>query len=240
MTLKTPYGTYEVTKEISIPKSMSWWEAFDCNGNKIMDTGGSVSMGTGKTTVRTYILKTLFPTTQKQEELENSNSVTESYSDSQYSGGGYSSRVVVPPVGGDLYEYTNMINIEGGYGFPYGGVGVRLKYTSFEILGVSVGYGYNVAYKSESSDNNKYLWNLGLQLHHNFLACSFYVGPQYFKKVEKSEIAMGFFLEFDHTIYKRLTLTAGVGGVIQAETPIDQAIGQFSWHVGLGYNLFRH
>lgn len=88
VTLKTPYGTYEVTKEISIPKSMSWWEAFDCNGNKIMDTGGSVSMGTGKTTVRTYILKTLFPTTQKQEELENSNSVTESYSDSQYSGGG--------------------------------------------------------------------------------------------------------------------------------------------------------
>ena len=39
---------------------MSWWEAFDCNGNKIMDTGGSVSMGTGKTTVRTYILKHYF------------------------------------------------------------------------------------------------------------------------------------------------------------------------------------
>ena len=60
ITIKTPYGTYTLTSELRIPKALSWWEAFDCQNRKIMDTGGSVSTGTGQTTVRTYELTTLF------------------------------------------------------------------------------------------------------------------------------------------------------------------------------------
>ena len=44
-----------------LPNSLSWFEAFDCEGKKIMDTGGKVSVGTGKPTVRIYYLTTLFP-----------------------------------------------------------------------------------------------------------------------------------------------------------------------------------
>lgn len=54
ITIKTPYGTYTLTSELRIPKALSWWEAFDCQNRKIMDTGGSVSVGTGQTTIRTY------------------------------------------------------------------------------------------------------------------------------------------------------------------------------------------
>lgn len=42
VTLKTPYGNYTIHTEITIPNSLSWFEAFDCEGKKIMDTGGKV------------------------------------------------------------------------------------------------------------------------------------------------------------------------------------------------------
>lgn len=62
VTLKTPYGNYTIHTEITIPNSLSWFEAFDCEGKKIMDTGGKVSVGTGKPTVRIYYLTTCSPT----------------------------------------------------------------------------------------------------------------------------------------------------------------------------------
>ena len=74
ITIKTPYGTYTLTSELRIPKALSWWEAFDCQNRKIMDTGGSVSVGTGQTTVRTYELTTLFPTTSNQNESDENES----------------------------------------------------------------------------------------------------------------------------------------------------------------------
>lgn len=70
VTLKTPYGTYTLTTELSIPKSLSWFEAFDCQGRKLMDTGASVSYGTGQTTIRTYNFTTLFPSLQNKSENE--------------------------------------------------------------------------------------------------------------------------------------------------------------------------
>ena len=61
ITLKTPYGTFQLVTELTIPHSLSWFEAYDCEGNQILSPTGSVSMGTGKPTIRTYVFTTLFP-----------------------------------------------------------------------------------------------------------------------------------------------------------------------------------
>lgn len=136
------------------------------------------------------------------------------------------------------FDDSHRINIDAGYGFPYGGTGLRLKYSSPAVFGLSLGYGYNFDYK-QARDNNKFQWNAGVQMHFNkYVALSLYAGPQYFKKPDKSEIGLGAFLEYSHVIYKRLFITGGIGGVMQSETPVNQAKGQFSWHIGLSYNLF--
>ena len=70
ITINSSAGNYTLTRELRIPKSLSWFEAFDCRGRKIMETESSVSVGTGQTTVRTYVLDTLFPTTSNQSESE--------------------------------------------------------------------------------------------------------------------------------------------------------------------------
>ena len=70
ITIKSSAGEFVLTSEVRISKSLSWFEAFDCQGRKLMDPSGSVSVGTGKTTVRTYVFTTLFPTTQKQDDSE--------------------------------------------------------------------------------------------------------------------------------------------------------------------------
>lgn len=74
VTLKTPYGTYQLTTEIQIPHSLSWFEAYDCNGNKLMNPGGSVSMGTNQTTIRTYTFSSLFPHAGQPETSESQTS----------------------------------------------------------------------------------------------------------------------------------------------------------------------
>ena len=70
ITIKSSAGEFVLTSEVRISNSLSWFEAFDCQGRKLMNPSGSVSVGTGKTTVRTYVFTTLFPTTQKQDESE--------------------------------------------------------------------------------------------------------------------------------------------------------------------------
>lgn len=77
ITLKTPYGTYTLTSEVRIPNSLSWFEAFDCNGKKIINYASSVSYGTGQTTIRTYVFNSLISPNGQQETNEDS-----SYSES--------------------------------------------------------------------------------------------------------------------------------------------------------------
>ena len=74
ITIKTPYGTYTLISELRIPKSLSWWEAFDCQNRKLMNSGSTVSVGTGQTTVRTYVLSTLFPSTSNENESDDNGS----------------------------------------------------------------------------------------------------------------------------------------------------------------------
>mgnify|MGYP000067128910 CR=1 FL=1 len=74
VTLKTPYGTYELTTEIRIPHSLSWFEAYDCDGNKLMNPGGSFSVGTNQATVRTYTFSSLFPNSNQSETSESASS----------------------------------------------------------------------------------------------------------------------------------------------------------------------
>ena len=74
ITIKTPYGTYTLISELRIPKSLSWWEAFDCQNRKLMHGESTVSVGTGQTTVRTYVLSTLFPSTSNENESDDNGS----------------------------------------------------------------------------------------------------------------------------------------------------------------------
>lgn len=60
VTLKTSNGNYSVIGSITIKRNLSWFEAFDCNGNKIVNPFPAVSTGTNKPTVRTYKLETVY------------------------------------------------------------------------------------------------------------------------------------------------------------------------------------
>ena len=242
ITLKTPYKTYTVYKEITIPNSLSWFEAFDCNGRKIMDTGGKVSVETGKPTIRTYYLTTLFPHTENETTYSNNtrNNHNHSSSDSEWT------KQTADALSRLTYiknwdNEDHIINIEAGYGFAYGNAGIRLKYISPVVFGFTVSYGYNTQYLHERSNDKRYLWNVGMQLHlSKFLAIGMYGGPQYFSKHNKSEIAFGALLEYSHSIYKRLGITGGIGFILAGEEPANKAQSIFAFHLGISYNLFSN
>lgn len=200
VTLKTPYGNYTIHTEITIPNSLSCFEAFDCEGKKITDTGGKVSVGTGKPTVRIYYLTTLFP----HADNETPRSYNESYKPStrnSFSNPEWTEKTAEALV--DLTEAkgwnheSHSIYLEAGYGFAYGNAGIRLKYISPVVFGLTASFGYNTQYKPERIDDKQYLWNVGVQLHlSKFLAIGMYGGPQYFSKYNKSEIGFGAMLEY--------------------------------------------
>ena len=151
--IKSSAGEYTLTTELRIPTSLSWFEAFDCQGRKIMETESTVSIKTGETTVRTYVLNTLFPTTNNQSEIEES-----VYDDGYSSDHNYSD---VPKEDSSDYTqkaanwlsktserkgwniYNNIVTIDAGYGYPYGGLGIRARYISPCVVGISAAFGYN-------------------------------------------------------------------------------------------------
>lgn len=71
VTLKTSKGDYTFRSSITIYGNISWFEAYDCQGNQIVNPSGSTSTASGQATVRTYVLKTLY---------ESSSSSSSSYS----------------------------------------------------------------------------------------------------------------------------------------------------------------
>lgn len=244
VTLKTPYGNYTINTEIAIPKSLSWFEAFDCQGRQIMNTGGKVSVGTGKATVRTYYLTTLLPHDDNNTSLSNNESYTpapgHSSSNSEWTQQAADALSKLTDSKG-WYNEKHLINLEAGYGFAYGNAGVRLKYTSPVIFGLTASFGYNTQYKPERFDDKQYLWNVGVQLHFSkFVAIGMYAGPQYFSKHNKSEIGFGALLEYSHQIYKRLGITGGIGFAMAAEEPVSTAQTIFAFHAGISYNLFSN
>ncbi len=242
ITLKTPYGTFQLVTELTIPHSLSWFEAYDCEGNQILSPTGSVSMGTGKPTIRTYVFTTLFPHvgSNSQSQTNESDYQTPTYSSSNSEWAANAGRALadLTDAKGWNNEY-HLINLEAGYGFTYGNAGIRLRYTSPVVFGLSVAFGYNTKFKSERADDKRYLWNVGMQMHlSKFLALSLYAGPQYFSKHQKTEIGFGGFLEYTHQIYKRLGASGGIGFVMAAEEPANKGQGMFAFHIGLSYNLF--
>lgn len=58
--LKTSKGTYTVRGAITINGNLSWFEAYDCQGRQIINPTGSTSVRSGQPTIRTYVLKTLY------------------------------------------------------------------------------------------------------------------------------------------------------------------------------------
>ncbi len=243
VTLKTPYKTYTVYTEITIPKSLSWFEAFDCQGRQIMNTGGKVSVETGKPTVRIYYLTTLFPNADDEtprSDNENNTPTTDYSSNSEWTKQAAKALTDLTEKKGWNHE-GHLINLEAGYGFVYGNTGIRLKYISPVVFGLTASFGYNTQYKPERIDDKRYLWNVGVQLHlSKFLAIGMYGGPQYFSKYNKSEIAFGALLEYSHQIYKRLGATGGIGFVLSGEESTKNPQTLFAFHVGISYNLFSN
>lgn len=60
VTLKTSKGTYTVRGSITINGNLSWFEAYDCQKRQIVNPGASTSVRSGQSTIRTYVLKTLY------------------------------------------------------------------------------------------------------------------------------------------------------------------------------------
>ena len=244
VTLKTPYGNYTIHTEITIPNSLSWFEAFDCEGKKIMDTGGKVSVGPGIPPVRIYYLTTLFPHADNETPRSDNESYTpstrNSFSNPEWTEKTAEALVDLTEAKGWNHE-SHSIYLEAGYGFAYGNAGIRLKYISPVVFGLTASFGYNTQYKPERIDDKQYLWNVGVQLHlSKFLAIGMYGGPQYFSKYNKSEIGFGAMLEYSHQIYKRLGITGGVGFVIAAEEASKNPQTLFAFHAGISYNLFSN
>lgn len=251
ITIKSSAGNYTLTSELRIPKSLSWYEAFDCQGRKLMNPGGSVSVGTGQTTIRTYVFTTLFPTTKNQDEseeyIENSN-VESSYGGGSIYDVGNGSSDNTKKIANFLSDYStykgwdidyNSITIDAGYGYPYGGLGVRARYISSCVIGLSLGFGYNTEYDELSYNNKKFYWNAGVSFHLNkFLAMSIYGGPQYFKEFEKTDIGVGAFVEYSHKIYKFIGVSAGIGCIMDGEQDMNKVKGHFAGHIGLTFEIF--
>lgn len=239
ITIKSSAGNYTLTSELRIPKSLSWFEAFDCQGRKLMNPGGSVSVGTGQTTIRTYVFTTLFPSSQNQNvESANSNTTQSSY-------GEYNSDYT-KDLADKLTDYStskgwdidyNSITIDAGYGFPYGGLGLRTRYISSSVIGVSAALGYNTKYDENTNNNKQLYWNAGLQFHLNkFIALGFYGGPQYFKEFDKTDISFGAFVEYSHKFTDIIGITGGLGCVIDGEQKDTK--GFFAGHIGLTFEIF--
>ncbi|WP_308398426.1 MULTISPECIES: hypothetical protein [Prevotella] len=247
ITINSSAGNYTLTRELRIPKSLSWFEAFDCRGRKIMETESSVSVGTGQTTVRTYVLDTLFPTTSNQSESEEP-----AYDDngSSHSGPPASSRGnnsdYIQNTADWLSETSrrrgwdidcNTVTLDVGYGYPYGGLGVRARYISPCVIGISAAVGYNTEYEEHTNNNKKIYWNAGVQFHLNkYVALALYGGPEYFKDFDKTHIGLGAFLEGTYNIYKPIGVTGGLGCVIDGEEKDTK--GYFAGHIGLTFRLF--
>lgn len=60
VTLKTSDGTYQVRGSVTFDKSISRFEAYDCQGRQIVNPIASTYLRTGQPTIRTYELKTLY------------------------------------------------------------------------------------------------------------------------------------------------------------------------------------
>ena len=62
VTLKTSKGTYTIRGSITINGNLSWFEAYDCRGNQIVNPSGSVSTRSGQTVpmyLKPYITTTI-------------------------------------------------------------------------------------------------------------------------------------------------------------------------------------
>lgn len=146
--LKTSNGTYTVRGSITINGNLSWFEAYDCQGRHIINPIGSTSVRTGQPTIRTYVLKTLYDTsnsnvsgnsnTYRREVQENSvnvvgNAVSHfgssmgkmAYSGMRYSAVGYPNLTLNLGASRMYGEFARLKACLGGAGgfILYGGVG---------------------------------------------------------------------------------------------------------------------
>ena len=61
ITIKSGVGTYTLYDEVRIERNPSWWEAYDANGNKIMQPSASKDYHSNGPTILYYHLTTLYP-----------------------------------------------------------------------------------------------------------------------------------------------------------------------------------
>ena len=250
VTLKTARGDFIVYNELKIKDSVPWFEAFDCQGNKIMNPGGSSSYGTNEPTVRTYVFTTLYPTggqsnSQKSEQT-NSYAQNRQHSQGEKSLGSMAGEVL----GSSLTDLgidkgwaaeTNQVNLSTGYGATYGGVGLKLYYDSPVVIGIGGGIGLNPKYSENSFDNKRIHWSGFLRLQFSkFVNMEIFAASHYFKDLDNTEVGLGAYLNYQHTIYKRLGISGGAGFILgNLNESEDKIKGEFSWNIGLTFNLYE-
>ena len=137
-------------------------------------------------------------------------------------------------------SYTNRIDLALGYGLSFGGLGARLSYQAPAVFGISVGAGYNMSYDPNVGNVKKILWNAGIQMwltdHFNL---AMHVGPRYFKKLKMTEAGLSLMVNYQHSIYRRLGVMAGLGYSLSLEEPEKNVKSAFEWNVGLVFRLFE-
>lgn len=252
VTLKTSRGTYTLYNVLKIKESFTWFEAFDCNGNKIMNPGSSHSYGTNEPTIRTYVFTTLYPTAKQSDSQENDqtdnyrNSYTQRGQDSQNEKSvgalaGEALGLVLSDLTADKRwsAETNQVNLSTGYGPTYGGIGLKMYYDSPAIIGIGGGIGLNPKYSENSFDNQKIHWSGFIRLQFSkFVNMEVFAASHYFKDLDNTEVGLGAYLNYQHTIYKRLGISGGAGFIL-GNLSEDKVKGEFSWNIGLTFNLYE-
>lgn len=136
---------------------------------------------------------------------------------------------------------THQINISTGYGPTYGDIGLKMYYDSPVLIGIGGGIGLNPKYSENSFDNQKIHWSGFLRLQFSkFVNMEVFAASHYFKDLDNTEVGFGSYLNYQHTIYKRLGISGGVGFILgNLSESEDKIKGEFSWNIGLTFNLYE-
>ena len=136
---------------------------------------------------------------------------------------------------------THQINISTGYGPTYGDIGLKMYYDSPVLVGIGGGIGLNPKYSENSFDNKRIHWSGFLRLQFSkFVNMEIFAASHYFKDLDNTEVGLGAYLNYQHKIYKRLGISGGAGFILgNLSESEDKIKGEFSWNIGLTFNLYE-
>lgn len=254
VTLRTSDGDYTIYNSITIEEyNISWFEAFDCQGRKLLNPSGSVSHGTNKPTVYTYVFKTLFPNSSYNDNSGGYDNY-DNYDDSKPAGAStienttrnitnasneFANRGMgIPAVG-----YPNM-SLNFGASRVYGEF-VRIKGCLGEAGGYTLYGGIGKDWLFDGDNSDKLSWHVGMGYYGVFgydQNQEFDWGVTFSETPACEDFALC--MDLLYTYYfgrsKRFGLFGGAGiGVGKIKDPWDENEfdGKFLWDVQIGFSL---